>query len=88
MFSLSILNILPYLFQTQKPLYRYGWKSPIPFNLVSPKRQPLLQGWFLSKADPEIKADKHTEVIWEVQGHWKGCGEVVRGWEDGQWGQC
>ena len=61
MFLLWTLNIMLYLFQTQKHFYRYGWKSPIPFNLVSPKRQPLLQSSSPAKADLEIKNDKHTE---------------------------
>ena len=32
------LNIWLYLLQTEGHLYRHGWKSPAPFNLLPPER--------------------------------------------------
>lgn len=32
------------------------------------------------------KADEHTKLIWDVQGHWQGSGEVVGGRGGSQYG--
>lgn len=72
---MSGLNALPHLLWTVKHFYRPRWQSlsHLTCSLLATtlKLAP-------PRAHPGTKADGHTELTWEVQGHWQGGREGFR----------